>query len=65
MTEKKFDKVKYKNEFISKTYDRINLIVPKGKKDVIKAFADSKGKSINGFVNEAINEKMERDRGNK
>lgn len=32
MTDKKFDKVKYKNEFITKAYDRINLTVPKGKK---------------------------------
>ena len=34
----------------------------KGKKDKIKTFADSKGESINGFVNRAIDEAMERDR---
>ena len=62
MPEEKFDKVKYKNEFIAKSYDRINLTVPKGKKEIIKGFADKQGKSINGFVNEAIDEKMDRDK---
>ena len=51
-----------KNKYNAKTYDNLRIVVPKGKKDVIKAFADSKGKSINGFVNEAIDEKMERDK---
>lgn len=50
-----------KNKYNAKTYDNLRIIVPKGKKDVIKAFAESKGKSINGFVNEAIDEKMKRD----
>ena len=49
------------NKYISKSYDRINLTVPKGKKDVIKDFADKQGKSVNNFVNEAIDEKIERD----
>ena len=48
-------------KYNSKNYDRIELKVPKGKKDTIKAFADSNGKSINGFVNEAIDEKIERE----
>lgn len=50
-----------KNKYNAKTYDNLRIVVPKGKKDVIKAFAESKGKSINGFVNEAIDEKMKRD----
>ena len=48
-------------KYNAKNYDRIELKVPKGKKAVIKDFADSKGKSINGFVNEAIDEKMGRE----
>ncbi|WP_294473120.1 Arc family DNA-binding protein [uncultured Intestinimonas sp.] len=34
---------------------------PKGKKDTIKAHAESHGQSVNSFINEAIDEKMERD----
>lgn len=48
-------------KYNNKSYDEIKIRVPKGKKDTIKAFADSKGKSINGFVNEAIDEKIERE----
>ena len=49
------------NQYISSTYDRINLLIPKGQKDIIKAHADSRGESVNGFVNRAISETMERD----
>ena len=49
------------NKYIAKAYDRINLTVEKGKKDAIKAHAESKGESVNGFINRAINETMERE----
>jgi hypothetical protein len=55
----KFNKTKYQNEYISKKYDSLRIVVPKGKKDKIKAYADSKGESINGFVNKAIDKAME------
>ena len=48
---------KYKKD----NYDRMELLLPKGQKDVIKAHAQIKGESLNGFVNEAIDEKIERD----
>ena len=50
-----------KNKWQSANCDRINLVVPKGKKATIKEFAESKEKSLNGFINEAIDEKIERD----
>lgn len=37
-----------------KAYDRIDVIVPKGKREVIKRFARKQGKSTNRFINEAI-----------
>lgn len=49
------------NRYNAKAYDRINIAVAKGKKDVIKACADSQGKTINSFINEAIDEKLERE----
>ena len=61
-TEKKFDKVAYDNAFIAKTYDRINLTVPKGFKDELKAHADiHDAGSVNGFINRAIRETITRD----
>lgn len=43
--------------------DRLSLALPKGRKDIIKAHAEAQGKSVNGFINEAIEEKLERDKG--
>ena len=42
------------NKYIAKAYDRINLTVPKGDKDKIKAHADSTGESVNAFIGRAI-----------
>ena len=50
------------NKWIEKTYDRINLTVPKGQKEVIKAHAEACGESVNGFIGRAIDETMERDK---
>ena len=49
------------NKYINKVYDRINLVVDKGNKDKIKAHAEKQNESLNGFVNRAISETMERD----
>ena len=54
--------IKYNNEFNKNAYDRINLTVPKGEKEIIKAHADKTGESVNGFINRAIDETMERDK---
>ena len=52
------------NKWIAKAYDRINLTVEKGKRDIIKAHAAQKdGGSVNAFINRAIDETMERDSG--
>lgn len=62
MEKKPFNKVAYDNAFIAKTYDRINLTVPKGDKALIKAYAEANGESVNGFIQRAIGEAMERDK---
>lgn len=49
------------NKYIANAYDRINLTVPKGKKDTIKEHADKMGESVNAFINRAIDEATERD----
>ena len=50
-----------KNRYAAKAYDRINLIVKKGQKQVIQAHAEQNGESVNGFINRAIEETMQRD----
>ncbi len=49
------------NRYIAKSYDRINLTVPKGKKEIIQNFAQSIGESVNGFINRAIDDAMKED----
>ena len=41
-----------------KAYDRIDVIVPKGKRRIIADFAKSKGMSTNKFINKAIDKAM-------
>lgn len=47
-------------KYMLNNYDELKIRVPKGKKDVLKAYAKSKGESLNGFVNRAIDEAMKR-----
>ncbi|MDO5784661.1 MAG: hypothetical protein Q4P20_06315 [Eubacteriales bacterium] len=49
------------NRYIAKAYDRVNLTLPKGRKDEVKAHAEQRGESLNGFIQRAINETMQRD----
>lgn len=57
---KKFDKTAYDNAFIAKAYDRINLTVPKGKKQEIREYAEKRGESVNGYINRIIEEDMQK-----
>ncbi len=41
-----------------KTYDRINVIVKKGQRQVIKDFAASQGKSLNRFILDLVEAEM-------
>lgn len=54
-------KIAANNRYTSKTYDRINLALPKGQKDVIMQYAQKSGQSLNGYIKQAILEKMEKE----
>lgn len=41
-----------------KTYDRINLIVRKGQRQIIKDYAASQGKSLNRFILDLVEQEM-------
>ena len=56
-------RIRANNKYNEKAYDRINIAIPKGRKDVIKAHADGQGESINAFIGRAIQEAIERDTG--
>lgn len=42
-------------------YDRLEISVPKGRKESLQAHAAQREESLNGFVNRAIDEAVERD----
>ncbi len=50
-------------KYEAETVERISLVLPKGKKAIIKAHTENTGQSVNGFINDAIDEKMEREGG--
>ncbi|MFR6095290.1 MAG: hypothetical protein ACLUIW_08000 [Dysosmobacter welbionis] len=42
------------NKYMAANYDRINLTVEKGRKEIIKAHAEARGESVNGCINRAV-----------
>lgn len=46
------------NKYHKKAYDRINLIVKKGEKEIIKTRADQLGKSVNQYISDLIRKDM-------
>ena len=51
-----------KNKWNAANYDRVNLVLPKNGKDVLKQAADkTKTKSINSYIINAINRQLYED----
>jgi predicted HicB family RNase H-like nuclease len=48
-------------KYNAKAYDRLEITVPKGRKVELQEHAQQHGESLNGFVNRAIDETVERD----
>ena len=57
---KEFNQTEYVNDFIRKKYDRINLLIPPGNKEIIKSRAAKKGKSVNQYLNDLIEDDLRR-----
>ena len=45
---------KRQNEFIKNAYDRVNLTLPKGKKEEYQARAEMQGLSLNAYINKLL-----------
>lgn len=50
------------SKYMKENYDVYQIRMPKGKKDSIKAHVEARGESVNGFINRAIDETMDRDK---
>ena len=51
---------KWNDKHMKEYYDRIQIVVPKGKKDVIKTAAEANGESTSAFINRAIDMLLEK-----
>lgn len=50
------DRTTYKNQHIKDHYDRINLVIPKGQKSILKDFCDKVDISLNEYIKLLIRE---------
>lgn len=50
--------IKASNKYNAKTYERLNILVKKGERERIKAYAESKGLSLNAYVTGLIYKDM-------
>ncbi len=46
--------IKATNKYNATAYDRLNIVIPKGRRETVKAFAEEHGESINGLVNSLL-----------
>lgn len=49
------------HKYVKSNYDRTEILLHKGEKEQLKAHAAKHGESLNGFINRAIQETMQRD----
>ena len=56
-----FNQIKYQNEFKKANYDRVEILVKKGERAIIKEIAAAAGQNVSEYINQAIKERMERD----
>ncbi len=50
-----------KRKYNSANYEYIQVVVPKGNKDVVKGAAAQAGESVNAYILEAVRRRMEQD----
>lgn len=50
-------------KYNAKSYDRLELKVAKGKKDIIQSIAENQGQSVNGYIKKAVEVKIKADTG--
>ena len=54
-----FNKIEYNKEYNKQQYDTVNLRIPKGLRQTWKDAAENAGQSLNAYVMEAVETRME------
>ena len=47
-----------KNRYAAKVYDRLNIVIPRGRLEDLKRYCESTGDTINGLVNELLRDRL-------
>lgn len=47
------------HKYVKEKYDRMELTLPKGRKDELKSIAAANGESVNAFVSRLVNDAIE------
>ncbi|WP_298487004.1 antitoxin [uncultured Ruminococcus sp.] len=50
------------NKYVAEKYDRFTATFPKGKKEEYRVHAEKKGLSLNGLINELIEDDIAKDK---
>ena len=53
------------HKYVKNNYDRLELSVPKGEKEKIKAAATAAGQSVNNYIYQAVRRRMEQEQADK
>ena len=62
MSYNKTDKlIKYNNDYNKEHYQRVSLMLQKGKKEIVQERAKANGESLNAFINRAIDELLKKE----
>ena len=51
------------NKYVKNNYDKILFTIPKGKREVLKGFAEAQGESVNSYIKEAVKQRIKADTG--
>lgn len=51
------------NKYVKNNYDRLELLMPKGKKEVIKGYAEAVDESLNGYIKKAVTNRIKAETG--
>ena len=51
------------NKYVREKYDRVNITMPKGRKEQIQTAAEARGESVNGFINRLISDALDAENG--
>lgn len=52
--------IQYNNNYNKEHYQRVSLMLPNGKKEIIQERAKANGESVNAFINRAIDELLKK-----